>query len=138
MATIVASRPKPRTTSGKKIHASGCGQPAPARWRSADAQDHRADVLGGGRLEQVGAAAGAVADVVADEVGDHAGVARVVLGDARLDLADEVRAHVGGLGVDTAAELGEERDERRAEAEADDQERRLANGHVTDEACRRR
>ena len=36
------------------------------------AQDHGADVLGRGRLEQVGAAAGAVADVVADEVGDHA------------------------------------------------------------------
>ena len=26
--TIVASRPNARTTSGKKIHASGCGQPA--------------------------------------------------------------------------------------------------------------
>ena len=76
-----------------------------------DAEDHGADVLGGGRLEQVGATAGAVADVVADEVRDHARVARVVLGDARLDLADEVGADVGGLGVDAAAELGEEGDE---------------------------
>ena len=91
----------------------------------ADAQDHRADVLGGGRLEQVGATAGAVPDVVADEVRDDRGVARVVLGDALLDLAHEVRADVGGLGVDPAAELGEEGHERGPEAIADDQERRL-------------
>ena len=77
------------------------------------------------RLEQVRATAGAVADVVADEVRDDARVARVVLGDALLDLADEVRADVGGLGVDAAAELGEEGHERCAEAEADDQERRV-------------
>ena len=131
IATIVASRPKARTTSGKKIHASGLGQPAAlAMAYTRDAQDHRADVLGSGRLEQVGAAAGAVADVVADEVGDDARVARVVLGDARLDLAHEVRADVSGLGVDTAAELGEERHERRAEAEADDQEGRLGDGQL--------
>ena len=49
----------------------------------------------------------------------------IVLGDALLDLADEVRADVGGLGVDAAAELGEQRHERGAEAEADDQERRV-------------
>ena len=98
-----------------------------------DAQDHRADVLGGRRLEQVGATAGAVADVVADEVRDHARVARVVLGDALLDLADEVRPDVGGLGVDAAAELGEQRDERGPEAEPDDQERRLLHGHVGDD-----
>ena len=98
-----------------------------------DAQDHRADVLGGGRLEQVGAAAGAVADVVADEVGDDPGVARIVLGDALLDLADEVGADVCGLGVDAAAELGEQRHERGAEAEPDDEEWRLGHGHVTDE-----
>ena len=57
-------------------------------------QDHRD---GGDRvgLEQVGRHAGAVADVVADVVGDRGRVARVVLGDARLDLADEVGADVG-------------------------------------------
>jgi len=69
----------------------------------ADAQDHGADVLSRGGLEEVGAAPGAVADVVAHEVGDDARVARIVLGDARLDLADEVGAYVGGLGVDPAA-----------------------------------
>ncbi len=105
----------------------GFGQPAVTRV-DGDAEDHRADVLGRHRLEEVGAAAGAVADVVADEVRDHGRVARVVLGNAGLDLADEVGAHVGGLRVDTAAELGEEGDEDGAEAVADDQEGRLGDG----------
>src|SRR3990170_3506462 len=87
-----------------------------------DAEDHGADVLGGHGLEQVGATAGAVADVVAHEVGDHRGVARVVLRYPRLDLADEVSADVGGLRIDAAAELGEQRHEAGAEAEADYQE----------------
>ncbi len=90
------------------------------------AQHHGAHVLGGGGLEEVRAAAGAVADVVADQVRDDGGVAGGVLGDAHFDLADQVRADVGGLGVDTTTELGEEGDEAGAEAEADD----LADGTV--------
>ena len=70
-------------------------------------------------LEQVGRHAGAVADVVADVVGDHRRVARVVLGDAGLDLADQVGADVGALGEDAAAETREDRDQRGAEGEAD-------------------
>ena len=77
---------------------------------------HRGDRVG---LEQVGRHAGAVADVVAHVVGDHGRVARVVLGDAGLDLADDVRADVGALGEDAAAESGEDGDQRAAEAEAD-------------------
>ena len=85
-----------------------------------DAEQHHGD--GGDRvgLEEVGGHAGAVADVVADVVGDHGRVARVVLGDARLDLADEVGADVGGLREDAAAQSGEDRDQRAAEAEADE------------------
>ena len=60
-------------------------------------------------------------------------VAGIVLGDALLDLADEVGADVGGLGVDAAAELGEQRHERGAEAEADDEERRLGDRDLADE-----
>ena len=101
---------------------------------NADTEDHRADVLGRGGLEQVGAAAGAVADVVADEVRHHARVPGVVLGDALLDLADEVRTDVGGLRVDPAAELGEEGDERGAEPEADDEERGVVGRLTTAEA----
>ncbi len=70
-------------------------------------------------LEQVGGHAGAVAHVVAHVVGDHGGVAGVVLGDAGLDLADQVGADVGALGEDAAAETGEDRDQRAAEAQRD-------------------
>ncbi len=70
-------------------------------------------------LEQVGRHAGAVADVVADVVGDGRRVARIVLGNARFDLADEVGADVGALGEDAAAETGEDRNQRGAEAERD-------------------
>ena len=68
-------------------------------------------------LEQVGGHAGAVADVVTDVVGDRGRVARIILRDARLDLADEVAADVRTLGEDAAAETGEDRDQRGAEAE---------------------
>jgi hypothetical protein len=88
-----------------------------------DAQDHGADVLGRRRLEQVGSAAGAVADVVAHEVRDDGRVARVVLGDAGLHLAHEVGADVRRLRVDAAAELREQGHEAGAEAEADDLQR---------------
>ena len=71
-------------------------------------------------LEQVGGHAGAVADVVAHVVGDDGRVARIVFGDAGFDLADQVGADVGGLGVDAAAHPGEDRDEAAAEAEPDE------------------
>ena len=71
------------------------------------------------RLEHVGRHPGAIADVVADVVRDGGGVARVVLGDSGLDLADQVAADVSRLGVDAAADAHEERRERAAEAEAD-------------------
>ena len=71
-------------------------------------------------LEQVGGHARAVADIVADVVGDGRRVARIVLGNAGLDLADEVGADVGALGEDAAAETGEDRDQRGAEAERDE------------------
>src|SRR3954469_13944452 len=43
---------------------------------------------------------------------------RVILGDALLDLADQVGADVGGLGEDAAADPHEHGEQRRAEAEA--------------------
>jgi hypothetical protein len=46
-------------------------------------------------------------------------VAGIVLGNAGLDLADQVGADVGALGEDAAAETGEDRDQRGAEAERD-------------------
>ena len=68
-------------------------------------------------LEQVGRHAGAIADIVADIVGDGRGIARIILRDAGLDLADEVAAHIGALGEDAAAKAGEDRDQRCAESE---------------------
>ena len=82
------------------------------------AEDQRGDQHDRVGLEQVRRHAGAVAHVVAHVVGDRGRVARVVLGDALLDLADQVRADVGGLGVDAAADPHEHREQRRAEAEA--------------------
>ena len=66
----------------------------------------RAQVAGGGRSRPA-----------ADVVGDGRRVARIVLGNAGFDLADEVAADVGALGEDAAAETGEDRDQRGAEAE---------------------
>ena len=80
-------------------------------------QQHGGDDGHGVGLEQVGGHAGAVADIVADVVGDHGRVARVILGDAGLDLADQVGADIGALGEDAAAETGEDGDQRGAEAE---------------------
>ena len=82
------------------------------------AEDQRGDQRHGVRLEEVGGHAGAVADVVAHVVRDGRRVARVVLGDVLLDLADQVGADVGGLGEDAAADPHEHREQRRTEAEA--------------------
>ena len=75
-----------------------------ARRGQGDRGDYGADV----GLEEVSAHARNVAHVVANVVGDGGRVARVVLGDARLDLAHEVCAHIRGLGVYAAANPGEQ------------------------------
>ena len=67
------------------------------------AQHHGGQDGGHVGAEQVGAHAGHVAHVVAHVIGDGGRVAGVVLRDAGLNLAHEVGAHVGGLGVDAAA-----------------------------------
>ncbi len=84
------------------------------------AEKHGGDDGDGIGFEEVGRHAGAIAHVVADVVGDDRGVARVVLRDARLHLADEVGADVRALGENAAAETREDRDERGAEAQADE------------------
>ena len=94
------------------------------RLEGGDAEDDRRDERDLVALEQVGGHAGAVADVVADVVGDRGRVAGVVLGDAGLDLADEVGADVGRLGEDAAADSEEQGEQRAAEPEADEDRRR--------------
>ena len=52
-----------------------------------------------------------------------AGVAGIILRNAGFHFADQVSAHVSGLGIDTAAQLGKQGHERSAEAITDDQKR---------------
>ncbi len=77
--------------------------------------DDSADIA----LEEVCAHARDVADVVTDVISDNCGVTGVILGDARLDLADEVCADVSSLGVDTAADTCKQSDRACAEGEAE-------------------
>src|SRR5699024_9515896 len=72
-------------------------------------------------------------DVVAHVVGDHGRVARVVLGNARFDLADEVRADVGRFRVDAAADAGEQAHEARPERETDEGFHRVAESEEQEE-----
>ena len=94
-----------------------------------------ADILGRGGLEDVGATTGAVADVVAYQVGDDGGIARIILGNAGLDLAHQVGADIGGLGIDAAAKLGKEGDEAGAEAKAHDGCRGVQRGRAAAQAA---
>ena len=68
-------------------------------------------------FEQVSGHAGAIAHVVADIVGDGGGVAGIIFGNARFDLAHHVTAHVSTLGKDAAAETREDGDERGTEGQ---------------------
>ena len=98
------------------------------------ADQHGGDHGHGEGLEQVRRHAGAVADVVADVIGDHRRVARIVLGNAGFDFADQVGADVGALGEDAAAESREDRDQGGAEGEADHRMQQVARGgsHMRD------
>ena len=108
----------PPMISGRLISFSSM---SPARAGDEQRDQHHGDADGHDiGLEQIGGHAGAVADIVADIVGDGRRVAGIVLGDAGLDLADEVGADVGGLGEDAAAETGEDRDQRGAEGQSDE------------------
>ena len=118
-----ARRPTATTASGKirPLAASSAAEADGPEGR--DAEDDRGHQGDGEALEQVGGHAGAVAHVVAHVVGDGGRVAGVVLGDAGLDLADQVGADVGGLGEDAAADPQEQGQQRAAEAEADEDRR---------------
>ncbi len=97
------------------------------------AQDHRRDDGHFVAFEDVGGHARAVADVVADVVRDRRCITRVVLGDARLNLADKIRPNVRRLRIDAAADPHEECEERSAEPETEkDLVGVLAIGHEDD------
>ena len=85
-----------------------------------DSEQHHGDRRDCVGLEEVGRHARAVADVVTDVVGDHGRVPRVVLGDAGLDLADEIGTDVGGLREDATAKPGEDGDQRATERQPEE------------------
>ncbi len=84
------------------------------------AEQDRADEADRVGLEDVGGHSGAIADIVAHVIGDGGGIARIILVEVALDLADEIGADVGRLCINAAAQPGENGDERRAEGEADE------------------
>ena len=79
-----------------------------------DRGDHRTAI----GFEDVRSHAGNVADIVTDIVGDDGRVARVILGDAGLDLADQVGADVSRLGEDAATDAAEQGNRGAAHGEA--------------------
>ena len=123
------------------------------RQRRLAGEEDRGEHHGGDRghrigFEQVGRHAGAVADIVADVIGNGGRVAGIVFRNAGLDLADEIAADIRTLGEDTAAETGEDRDQRSAEAEGDQrvdhdaavrsQRQRAGQDHVIDSDAEQR
>src|SRR5262249_37367238 len=103
-------------------------------YRKARRQYHGAYVFGGSRFEQIGAAAGAVSDVVSYEIRYHCRVARVVLRNSSFDFADQVGSHVGGFGVNPPAKRTKSRNKGCAKPITDDQEWNLVIRDVADAA----
>ncbi len=91
---------------------TGVGQRQTAEQHGGD----HGDCVG---FEQIGRHAGAVAHVVADIVRNHRRVAWIVLGNAGLDLADKIGAHICALGENSATQAREDRDQRRPEGQPD-------------------
>ena len=104
-----------RSPADRAWPASSSGSPA----KKIAAEHHGGDDRHRIGFEKIGRHAGAIADIVADVIGDGRGIARIVFGNAGLDLADEIGADVGALGEDAAAEAGEDRNQRGAEAQRD-------------------
>ncbi len=111
-------RPGDRPDDAHGAEKQGVDDPADLMRKEQRPEQDRGDHGHGVRFEEVGRHARAVTDVVADVVRNDRGVARIVLGDAGLDFAHEVRADVSRLGVDPTTQPGEHRDEARAEGEA--------------------
>ena len=72
-----------------------------------EADDHRSHEVVASRFEEVCTPPRAVSDVIADEIRDDSWIPRVIFRYSRLDLAHQVCAYVGCLGVDSPSELGE-------------------------------
>ena len=103
------------------------------------ADKDRADQAHRVRFEHIGGHARAIAHVVADVVCDRRRVARIVFFETLLDLAHKVRADIGGLGVNAAAESREHADETSPERETDQTiDRHVRPGNTRDQSVENR
>ena len=85
-------------------------------------------------LEEVGAHAGDIPDIVANVVCDHRRITRVILRNARLDLANQIRPDIGGLRIDAATDASEQGDRRSAEPDGgNDRHPVIAVEHIAEE-----
>src|SRR5256885_16727787 len=85
------------------------------------AQDHRANILSGRRLEEVGATTSAVAHVITDKIGDDSGIARIIFRNISLNLTYKISANICRFGIDAAAQLRKECHKACAKTKANDQ-----------------
>ncbi len=81
-------------------------------------QNHGGHHRHGIGFEQIGGHTGTVAHIVPYVIGNHRRVAGIIFGDTRLDLTDQIGAHIGALGENATAQTGEDGDQRRAQAES--------------------
>ena len=59
-------------------------------------------------LKEIGSHSSDISNIVSNIVGNHSRVARIILGDARLNLSNEIGTNVSCLGVDTTGNTGKE------------------------------
>ena len=109
----------------KGINHRGAARRQPVASRRQCAHEHRADQGNRIRFEDVRRHARAVADVVAHVIRDGRRIPRIIFIQIRFHLAHEVRAHVGGLRVNAAAETRKDRNERSPERNAHEAGQRL-------------
>ncbi len=67
-------------------------------------------------FKQIRRHARAIADIVADVIGNNRRISWVIFRDPGFDLADQIRADIGALGENAAAQTREDRNQRRAKA----------------------
>ena len=111
---IEKTMPKPQITIGKRI---GDMPPKASFTLISCPKHHRRQDGRHVRTEKIGAHAGNVAHVVAYVIGDGRGIANVVFGNARFDLADQIGSDVGRFCINAAADAREQRDRFGAERE---------------------
>ena len=78
-------------------------------------EQHGGDHGNGIGLEEIGRHARAVADIIPHVIRDDGGIPGIIFRDPGLDLADQIRADIGALGEDAAAQAREDRDQGTAE-----------------------